>query len=618
MAAEALRRWLGCGIALVAMCGGGYGTIVAAETPAAASAAAMPQVTRPDTSYYLAMCDGVRVAVSLWYPGGKVPAAPAPLLLIQTRYGRTGIYNFNEGGHYALYRQAGYVVAVIDTRGSTASFGPREVELGPDEIADMDEIIRHLKAQPWSNGQIIAAGLSYMAATADLATGSPAGLTGAIIRQADFDVYRGLMVPGGIWNDAMLEGWGADTLRRDLGRSVDPSLGLDCALRVADCPKLFPRLQPVDGDDDFVLVRSAIAGRKRWTSATYQGVEFIDDKASNGYALAQFSPATHLAAIRHQRVPVQYWGSWMDAGTAEGALARYNATPEVPAQVIITANDHGGGQLTDPFLSGETPPNPAGEMQVAAMMDFAAKVRAGQPVSRSIRYYVLGTGEFRETTVWPPKGISMRQLRLAEGHALTTGPGKPGSDRYSVDFTASTGPATRWSTQMGTAAAYGDRQAADAKLLTYTSTPFDQDMELAGRASVSLTMTAETADPAIFVYLEDVAPDGRVTYLTEGQLRAVSRKPAAPGDLPYPVDGPAHSHKRADALPLVPGERFEVDIALFPVAARIRRGHAIRIAIAGADAGTFRRYSEGKPDTFTILHGGDSASAVILPLRVWQ
>lgn len=615
--AGALRRWLGCGIALAALCGGGSGAM-AAETPTPPPAATAPQVARPDTSYYLPMRDGVRVAVSLWFPGGKPPAAKAPVLLIQTRYGRTGIYNFNEGGHYALYRQAGYVVAVLDTRGSTASFGPREVELGPDEVADMDEIIHHLKAQPWSNGQIIAAGLSYMADTADLATGSPAGLTGAIIRQADFDIYRGLMVPGGIWNDAMLEGWGADTLRRDLGRSVDPSLGLDCALRVADCPGLFPRLQPVDADRDFALVRSAIAGRKRWTSATYQGVEFIDDKAGNGHVLAPFSPSTHLPAIRQQRVPVQYWGSWMDAGTADGALTRFNAAPEVPAQVIITANDHGGGQLTDPFLSGENPPNPAGEAQVAAMMDFAAQVRAGQLIGRSIRYYVLGTGEFRESPVWPPKGIAMRQHHLGPGHSLAAAPGDAGFDRYSVDFTASTGPATRWSTQMGTAAAYGDRQAADAKLLTYTSAPFEQDMELAGRASVTLTMKAETADPAIFVYLEDVAQDGRVTYLTEGQLRAVSRKPAAPGDLPYPTDGPAHSHRRADALPVVPGETFEVSIALFPVAARIRKGHAVRIAIAGADAGTFRRYSDGKPDAFTILRGGDNASAVTLPLRVWQ
>ncbi|HVK82327.1 MAG TPA: CocE/NonD family hydrolase, partial [Verrucomicrobiae bacterium] len=461
--------------------------------------------------------------------------------------------------------------------------------------------------------------LSYMADTADHATGSRAGLTGAIVRQADFDVYRHLMVPGGIWNDAMLEAWGADTLRRDLGRSVDPALGLDCALRVADCPALFPRLTPVDEDHDFALVRAAFAGRQRWTSETYADADFIDDEARNGSALAEFSASARLADIRRQGTPVQYWGSWMDAGTADSALARYRAAPNVPTQVIITANSHGGDQNTDPFLSGEQPPAPAFESQVETMMDFAARVRAGERIERSIHYYVLGAGEFRDTRVWPPRGVSMRRFHFAEGQALNTRrPRTAGADAYDVEFTASTGGATRWSTQLGTAAAYGDRRAADERLISYTSAPFDRDMELAGRPAVTITLSAQTADPAIFVYLEDVAPDGRVTYLTEGQLRAVSRRLAGRDELTYPIDGPAHTHERADAIPIVPGEAFEVRIGLFPVAALIRQGHAIRVSIAGADADTFRRHSEGGPDRFTIMYGGANVSALSLPLRPWS
>lgn len=611
------RRWALGGCAVLAIATAALAQ-PAPSGPVHTPAPAAPVEPWSDQSYYLPMRDGVRIAVSLWFPGGKPPTSKAPVLLIQTRYGRAGIYNHNENGRYEDFRRAGYVVAVIDTRGSTASFGPRDVEIGPDEIADMDEIIRHFQTQAWSNGQVIAAGLSYMADTADIATGSSARLTGAIVREADFDVYRHLMIPGGISNDFMLEAWGADTLRRDLGRSVDPSLNLDCGLRVEDCPKLFPRLQPVDADHDFTLVRQAIAERRRWTPDTYRAADFFDDKAANGFRLADFSPAMRLAQIRKQAVPVQYWGSWMDAGTADGALARYKALPDVPAQVIITANSHGGDQSTDPFGAGERAPLPAFDAQVAAMSGFAAKVRAGQPVGRSIRYYVLGAGEFRDTPVWPPKGMETRRLNLAPGQGLSDGKAASGADRYAVDFTATTGGATRWSTQFGSPADYGDRRAADAKLIAYTSAPFERDMELAGRPSVRLFLAAETTDPAIFVYLEDVAPDGRVTYLTEGQLRAVSRKLAKPSELPYPIDGPAHTHRRADAQAVRPGQVFEVQIGLFPVAALIRKGHAVRVAIAGADAGTFRRYSEGKPDVFTIHRGGARPSAVDLPLRAWR
>src|SRR5690606_5920385 len=41
-----------------------------------------------DRSYYLEMRDGVRLALSLYFPGGETPAEPAPVILIQTRYGR--------------------------------------------------------------------------------------------------------------------------------------------------------------------------------------------------------------------------------------------------------------------------------------------------------------------------------------------------------------------------------------------------------------------------------------------------------------------------------------------------------------------------------------------------
>src|SRR5665213_2764298 len=76
-----------------------------------------------DQSYYLPMRDGTRIAISLWFPSGKPPTTKGPVLLVQTRYGRAGIYNHSENGRYNDFRRGGYVVAVVDVRGSTASFG---------------------------------------------------------------------------------------------------------------------------------------------------------------------------------------------------------------------------------------------------------------------------------------------------------------------------------------------------------------------------------------------------------------------------------------------------------------------------------------------------------------
>ena len=129
----------------------------------------------PNLSYYLPMRDGVRLAVSVWFPPGVMPTTPVPVVLIQTRYGRAGVFVYGENGQYRRYLHAGFAVAVVDTRGTTSSFGPRVVEIGPQEAKDMDTLIQHFRGRPWSTGEVIATGVSYMADTADIAAGSAAG-----------------------------------------------------------------------------------------------------------------------------------------------------------------------------------------------------------------------------------------------------------------------------------------------------------------------------------------------------------------------------------------------------------------------------------------------------------
>lgn len=568
-----------------------------------------------DRSYYLAMRDGVELAVSLYFPDGAPPATPAPVLLIQTRYGRAG-----EAGFGAPWRRAGYVVAIVDTRGSTASFGARNVDIGADEQRDMDEIIAHLAKQPWSNGQVIASGVSYMADTADMATSRPApALLAAIPRQTDFDTYAHLFSPGGVSNDWMLQTWGSAVRDMDLGR--DPEGGdADCAARAADCAKLFPILQPVDGDENYTKLRHALAARGRhWGPEDYAQVTFRDQPGGNGHTLFASSPAAHLAAIRRERKPVQYWGSWLDAGMAEAALARYRSAPEVPTEVWITANNHAQNTGADPFFPEEKSPTPAASAIFATNIAFADRVRTGGRIARQIHYYVMGAKSFRTTLRWPPADAAPSSLYLSAGQRLSPrAPARRGADRYAVDFATTTGKATRWSTQFGTPPAYRDRRAQDARLLTYDGLPVAADTELVGTPVITLHMAARTRDPAIFVYLEDVAPDGRSTYLTEGQFRAIHRKIADPAALPYDQGPAPHSFARADALPVAPSKAMTLRFALFPTAALVKRGHRLRVAIGGADADTFRRYSEGKADVFTVGRGGRDASRIEITTRPWR
>jgi len=230
-----------------------------------------------------------------------------------------------------------------------------------------------------------------------------------------------------------------------------------------------------------------------------------------------------------------------------------------------------------------------------------------------IHYVPLGSTEWRETHQWPPAGVTSRKFYLSNGNALADkSPHGEGADTYGVDFSATTGTTNRWRTQLGgDPVIYPTRAADDAKLLVYTSGAFDNDLELAGRAAVHLHLSVDRTDAAVFVYLEDVGPDGAVTYLSEGQLRLLHRRPGPN------IDGEP-SFRRSAAQPVLPDTPMEANILLQAVAARIRATHRLRIAIAGADADTFARYPADGPLNLRVMRSATAPSSVDVPLRPWQ
>ena len=183
-----------------------------------------------------------------------------------------------------------------------------------------------------------------------------------------------------------------------------------------------------------------------------------------------------------------------------------------------------------------------------------------------------------------------------------------------MDFTTTTGESSRWSTSLGGDVVYPDRAKEDQKLLTYTGAPLPNDVEITGNPLVTLDVSSTVTDGAFHVYLEDVAPDGRVTYITEGIFRALHRE-ISEEEPPYRVFGPYHSFEREDGEPLVPNEVAELEFELYATSVRIDAGHRLRIAIAGHDASTFARIPESGTPTITVYRNEEHASFVELPMK---
>ena len=600
-----------------------------------------PAGVRRDTALYIKMRDGVQIAADVWLPQDYQAGQRLPVLLRTTRYGRDGQFGWAYRLAVALKRadphgpgdaqtdylnQRHFVVIVGDARGSGASGGHRETEFSREEISDLGELVTWAANQAWSNGRIGTFGGSYEGATAELtAVTNPPALKAVAAMSSQFDLGM-LVFPGGVHDQALLLSWS------DLIRGLD-TRGDVCArnrlssLRCWWAGRFLRGVKRVDADSDGKQLAEMLAQRNnRYPTELLSQAEFRDDSlpllGGSSTTLSEISAFGHRTQIEASQVAMQVWCGWLDSDVCDGALSRY-LTFKNPQQVIIGPFSHGLDFNADPFLTPaqHSPPEPTVEQQNRMMADFFDRLLrpdVSSPIESAIRYYTMGEGQWHNTKVWPPQGFDRAtRLYFTENHALSPRPPATvtASDIYPVNFTASTGKQDRWTTELDLDIFFPDRSGEDGKLLVYTGDRLASDVEITGSPVVVLQVACTAIDGAFFAYLEDVAPDGHVTYLDEGELRAINRKQIDSHKHPYTSPGSASSSSRRDAQPLVPGEPAELKIGMWPTSILLRKGHQIRIALAGADAGTFRRYPPVGDVTWTVFRQSTLASYVELPMR---
>jgi putative CocE/NonD family hydrolase len=597
--------------------------------------------SRRDTALYVTMRDRVQIAVDVWVPQDYQAGQRLPVLLRTTRYGRDGQFGWayrlavalkqaqphGPGDEQTDYlNQHHFVVVVGDSRGSGASGGHRETEFSREEISDLGELVSWAAKQPWSNGRIGTFGQSYEGATAELtaASGQPA-IHAVTALSSQFDVGM-LAFPGGVYNQVFMQSWSNLISNLDHGGDVCVTKGLS-GLRCWWAGRFVRGVKRVDADSEGKQLAQILVQRNnQYPADQLSQSEFRDDplplRDGSSTTFAEISAFGHRAQIESSQVAMQVWCGWLDADVCAGALSRY-LTFKNPQQLIIGPFSHGLDFNADPFLapSQHIPPEPAVEQQNRMIADFFDRLlrdEASSPVESGIRYYTMGEGQWHETKLWPPEGFgSTTRLYFEANHALRSTPPATDSagDVYRVSFAASTGKNNRWATELNLDILYPDRSAEDSKLLVYTGTPLASDIEISGSPVIVLEVTSTATDGAFFAYLEDVAPDGQVTYLDEGELRAVNRKQMDPHERPYDSLGPASSNSRGDAQPLVPGKPAELKFCMWPTSILLRRGHEIRVALAGADAAVFRRYPPAGDVTWTVFRERASASYLELPMQ---
>jgi putative CocE/NonD family hydrolase len=581
-------------------------------------------------SLYIPLRDGVKLALDVTLPKGLDPDKKIPTLLSQTRYWRQmelrapfkwfmdpnsllrDYKDFNP-----FFSSHGYAIVGVDVRGTGASTGICPYPWALDSVEDMTEIVDWIISQPWSNGKVGGYGISYVGTTAELLATINHPAVKAVIPMFNHpDAYTDIAFPGGVLNKRFIQEWGHfdNVLDRN---EIPGEFGLLGRLVIKG-------VKPVDSDQNRRLLTEAVRDHgSNGNVYDMAQVLFCRDQydEKTGVCVDDITIARYKEQLKGSQTAIFSWGSWMDGGTADAVIRRF-LTYDQAYKAVIGAWEHGGRYHASPYQGPDLPADPKVPEQWLEMLGFFDTHLQGSPEEivseRTLYYFTMGEEKWKATQVWPVEDTQNECWYLADKKTLSQD--KPtvesGSDDYTVDFEASTSNQNRWFSMNGVydqTVVYPERSLQNKHLLSYTTHPFKADTEITGYPVVTLFVASTETDGALYVYLEDVEPDGRVTYITEGQLRLIHRKISTEIP-PYKLQIPYHSFKSADVMPMLPGEVSEIAFGLLPTSVLIKEGHCIRVSIAGHDEGTFVRIPESGIPVMTVFRNKIHPSSIDLPV----
>lgn len=576
-------------------------------------------------SQYLTMPDSIRLATDIFLPKKRTSNEQFPTIIYFVRYVRSIqlrklFHNKNKpltGTHVKhkeidFFTSHGYACVIVDLRGSGASFGHRKMEFSNEEVSDMNVVMDWIVDQPWSNKKLATTGISYTGTTAELALSSkhPA-LKACITRSNIFDLYADMTCPGGMRQTPFIECWKETTVALD---NNDFSIFGPLAKMLAK------GINPVQGDKDRSLLNQALKDHQK-NFDIFTGILAVesrdDEEPLYSRSCDDFSIHDRLDDIIASKVPIYRISGWHDGALANSVIKGYLNVPNTK-KILIGPWDHGPHDQTSPF-------NPKKKVKFSVytemlrFFDFYLKdIQNGIDKEKPIAYFQMGKEQFQMSDQWPLASTQTQDFLLSDQHQLVDNSMSvtAGETTYQCDYTVASTNRSRWNSlttnYRNGSTHYPDRQEVNKKMLLFSSAPSDKNIEITGHPEVDLYFSADAKDAYFFVYLEDVAPDGSVTYITEGGLRAAFRKTSDESKAPYKSIGTYHSYLNQDKTPLTPGEITRMQITFQPTSYLLQKGHRLQLSIANSDINHFDLPTE-QPKAIKVYYDQEHPSKISIP-----
>jgi putative CocE/NonD family hydrolase len=500
------------------------------------------------------MRDGTILRADIHRPQGTDGADTAvPTLLMRSPYGE-GSFRTSP---IVPSLEAGFAVVLQHCRGRGSSDG--EFRPWLDEGDDGYDTIAWITSQPWSNGEVVMSGVSYLAGCALQAAASrPPGLKAVVATTTPSDFYDGLNYHGGAFALGSALYWG--TLQTMLGHMHGMAAGEDVS---AGFGALLPILaDPVAAQTTLPLSRLDFVA---WFP------DWVAHPSRDGYWVGM------AETLRHDQieVPVMHTAGWFDLFLA-GTLDNHR---RLGGPLTIGPWSHGAaatsvGRLDFGFFA-------SGQAAQLEQRQLAFLSSGGRETGPAVRIFVMGDNAWRDEAAWPlERAVPTRYFLHADGR-LDPAPSTSDDPRTFSYDPADPTPTLGGPLLLADATLIGPQEQRDIEarsdVLCYTSDVLTADLEVTGPLSVTLRASTSAVSTDWTAKLVDVWPDGRAMSVIDGIVRV----PAEPG---------------------VPAEHVVDLVATSQV---FKAGHRIRVQIASANFPRFDR----NPGTGRT--SGDSAELLV-------
>jgi putative CocE/NonD family hydrolase len=470
---------------------------------------------------WIPMPDGARLAARLWIPEGA-EKTPVPVVLEYIPYRMRDAYRRRDDRWGPQLAQYGIAYARVDVRGSGDSDGVIVDEYAPPELNDGVSVIAWLARQPWSNGSVGMRGISWGGInTLQVAAMAPPELK-AIMPMGCCDIRY--------TDDAHYVGGALGLTNFQWG------IGFKGVMSAPPDPEIV-------GPD--------------WVEMWRRRVDA--------------TPAILAEWVSHQHYDA-YW--------QRGSIAMNYQAIKCPVYVVdgwIDTYSNVVGRLVGPWghnYPDAVNPGPGLDWiyeEVRWWQQWLQGVDTGimnEPMLRAYMPYATPwqvypkdlPGRWVAESVWPSHQLTTATWYLNSGSKLSHHAAKPESMRYVADKIVGLDK-LQW-LPFPPSGMPTEQSEDDAKSAVFNSPPLDADIEIFGYPLARIRVASNVPVAKLAVRMTEVTPEGKSWLVSYGLLNLTHRT--------------SHEHPSA----LTAGEFYDVDIKLFMVAHRFKRGHRIRIALS--------------------------------------